>query len=68
MIKWQGWSSSHDIQNDTKRTLSKIYYSVTGSPGGGNLTTFKYQNMGGKKNKGHSTIWCILDVHMIVTE
>jgi len=47
MIKWQGWSSRHDIQDDTKRTLSKIYYSVTDSLDGGNLTTFKYQNMGG---------------------
>jgi hypothetical protein len=47
---WLFLNNYNDAWNNeckTKRTLSKMYYSVTGPPACGNLTTFKYQNIGG---------------------
>ena len=45
-------------------TLSSIYYSVAKSHMEDTHTNSKRQNV--EKIKGSSTVWCVIDVHMIV--
>lgn len=75
MIKWQGCSSSHDIYRMIQKKTFKNLLLSNWSPWSWKSYNFQVSKYGvgeekkkkEKKKKGNSTIWCILDVHIILS-